>query len=84
MKLSTPLAGNLVSIPTLHDKRSLVIKTAVEMGYYDTPKKCNQTDLADFFGLKQATVAEHLQHAENIILNSWAEQVPSSKPSKRN
>ena len=84
MKLSTPLAGNLVSIPILHDKRSLVIKTAVEMGYYDTPKKCNQTDLADFFGLKQATVAEHLQHAENIILNSWAEQVPSSKPSKRN
>jgi predicted DNA binding protein len=54
------------------------------MGYYETPKKCNQTDIAEFFGLKQATVAEHLQHAENIILNSWAKQVPSSKPSKRN
>ena len=83
MKLSTPIAGDLVSIPKLNEKRSLVIRTGVEMGYYDTPKKCNQTDIAKFFGLKQATVAEHLQHAENIILNSWAEQVPSSKPPKR-
>ena len=84
MKLSSPIVGNLVSIPILHDKRSLVIKNAVEMGYYETPKKCNQSDIAEFFGLKQATVAEHLQHAENIIVHSWAEQVPSSKPSKRN
>ena len=83
MKLSTPIAGNLVSIPKLNNKRSLVIKTGVKMGYYDTPKRCNQTDIANFFGLKQATVAEHLQHAENIILNSWAEQVPGSKPPKR-
>ena len=84
MKLSSPIVGNLISIPILHDKRSLVIKKGVEMGYYETPKKCNQSDIAKFFGLKQATVAEHLQHAENIIVHCWAEQVPNLKPSKRN
>jgi len=81
MKLSSPTFGNWVSIPELHQKRSLVIKTGIKMGYYASPRRCNQTEIANSFGVSQATVAEHLREAENIIINSWAEQLPSSKSS---
>jgi predicted DNA binding protein len=56
----------------------VVIRTAVEEGYYNTPRRCTQKDIAEKLGIKQGTVAEHLQYAESIIINSWAEQVSRS------
>ena len=48
------------------------------MGYYDPTRKCTQKDLAEFLGLKQNTVGEHLRHAEStsilmamIRANTW-------------
>jgi hypothetical protein len=81
MKISNLEIGDWMTVPQLPLKRNSVIKTAVEMGYYDAPRKCNQSIIADVLGLKQGTVAEHLQSAENTIINSWSEQTSRSESS---
>jgi predicted DNA binding protein len=48
------------------------------MGYYNAPRKCRQRDIADSIGLKQGTVAEHLQIAESLIINAWYNQAERS------
>lgn len=78
MRISKLIIGDWMSAPKLPNKRHLAIKTAVEMGYYSTPRRCNQSDIAEVLGVKQGTVAEHLHFAESIIINSWAEQTSSS------
>ena len=81
MRISNLDIGDWMMVPKLPIKRNLVIKTAVELGYYSTPRGCNQNVIADFLGLKQGTVAEHLQKAEHVIINSWAEQSSQSESS---
>ena len=78
MRISKMIVGDLIAAPKLPERRHLVITTAVEKGYYDTPRKCTQKDIADLLGIKQGTVAEHLQYAEGVIINSWADQVSRS------
>ena len=79
MRISKMIIGDWMSAPNLPQKRTLVIQTAVEMGYYSAPRRCNQNDIADVLGLKQGTVAEHLQIAESVIINSWSEQMALSE-----
>lgn len=81
MKISNQEIGDWMTVPQLPVRRNLVIKTAVEMGYYKSPRKCNQSTIAEVLGLKQGTVAEHLQSAENTIINSWSEQTSGSESS---
>ena len=78
MRISKLIVGDWMSAPQLTNKRHLAIKTAVLMGYYSAPRRCNQSDIAEVLGVKQGTVAEHLQFAESIIINSWAEQTSRS------
>lgn len=79
MRISKMIIGDWMSAPNLPQKRTLVIQTAVEMGYYSAPRRCNQNDIAGVLGLKQGTVAEHLQNAESVIINSWSEQMALSE-----
>lgn len=72
MRISKTIDADWVFAPALPEKRHVVMMTAVEMGYYDPTRKCTQKDLAEFLGLKQNTVGEHLRHAESVIINSWA------------
>lgn len=78
MRISKMIAGDWMAAPQLPERRNAVIRTAVEDGYYNTPRQCTQKDIAEKMGIKQGTVAEHLQYAESIIINSWAEQVSRS------
>lgn len=75
MRISKTISADWIFAPTLPEKRHIVMMTAVEMGYYDAPRKCTQKDLAELLGIKQGTVAEHLQYAESVIVNSWAKQI---------
>ena len=75
MRISKTISADWIFAPTLPEKRHVVMMTAVEMGYYDAPRKCTQKDLAELLGIKQGTVAEHLQYAESAIVNSWAKQI---------
>ena len=81
MKISNLEIGDWMTVPLLPTKREMVIRTAVEMGYYNAPRGCNQINIAEVLGLKQGTVAEHLQFAENTIINSWSEQTSGSESS---
>ena len=78
MKISNVFVGDLIAAPKLPKKRYLVISTAIAKGYYSTPRRCTQGDIADHLGIKQGTVAEHLQNAESTIINSWSEQIYQS------
>jgi DNA-binding CsgD family transcriptional regulator len=54
--------------PTLSPRRQEVLETAQHMGYYDTPRRCSQRELAEKLNIRQATVAEHLQRAEHDLV----------------
>ena len=84
MRISKLLMGDWMIAPNLSVRRKLVIETAVEMGYYSVPRTCNQNDIGEMLGIKQGTVAEHLQHAESLIIQSWGQQTSLSEPSNRN
>jgi predicted DNA binding protein len=66
--------GQWDTAPGLPRRRKEVLETAIEMGYYNSPRRCRQRDIADSIGLKQGTVAEHLQIAETLIINAWFHQ----------
>ena len=66
--------GQWDTAPGLPRRRKEVLETAIMMGYYNAPRKCRQRDIADSIGLKQGTVAEHLQIAESLIINAWFHQ----------
>ena len=66
--------GQWDTAPSLPRRRKQVLETAIEMGYYNSPRRCRQRDIADSIGLKQGTVAEHLQIAESLIINGWFHQ----------
>jgi len=78
MRISKTISADWIAAPKLPQRRHTVMRTAVEMGYYDTPRKCTQKEIAELLGIQQGTVAEHLQYAEGIIVNSWAKQISLS------
>ena len=78
MRISKTISADWIAAPKLPERRHVVMRTAVEMGYYDTPRKCTQKELAELLGIQQGTVAEHLQYAEGVIVNSWAKQISLS------
>ena len=77
MRITSDIKAEWVAAPQLPERRKQVIELAVEMGYYHTPRKCTQRDIADELNLRQGTVAEHLQSAEGAIIQSWSEQTKS-------
>ena len=59
--------------PSLSPRRREVLETAENMGYYDTPRRSSQRELAQRLNIRQATVAEHLQRAERDLVAYWIE-----------
>jgi predicted DNA-binding protein (UPF0251 family) len=62
-----PHTGHITA-PEISPRRLEVLRTAYDMGYYATPRACTQRDIAERLGVKQATVAEHLQRAESDVV----------------
>lgn len=58
----------------LTDRQQRLIKAAVEHGYYDTPRTCSLTELADELGLAKSTVSETLHRAEAAIIKRFNER----------
>jgi len=55
---------------TLTDRQTEMVLTAVEHGYYDTPRRCTLTELAAEIGLAKSTVSETLHRAEEAVVKS--------------
>lgn len=58
----------------LTDRQAAVLRTAVEQGYYDTPRTCTLTELADALGVAKSTCSETLHRAEGTVVKRFVER----------
>ena len=56
-------------------QREVVIR-AVECGYYDTPRRCSLTELADHLDIAKSTCSETLHRAEETIVKQFVGNLP--------
>ena len=74
MKLGAQSLHNAQFLELLPDKQRNVLDKAIELGYYDRPRRCTQRVIADALNIKQATVSEHLQSAESTIIHAFVNE----------
>jgi len=56
----------------LTDQQRRLLVTAVEEGYYDTPRECTLTELAQIVGLAKSMASVTLHRAEERVLKEFA------------
>ncbi|MFC4450900.1 helix-turn-helix domain-containing protein [Halorussus aquaticus] len=57
----------------LTDRQRELLNAAVEEGYYDTPRECSLTELADEAGVAKSTASETLHRVEEKIVKEYVE-----------
>jgi hypothetical protein len=68
---------HLTSEQLLTDRQRRLIESAIESGYYDTPRECSLIDLADELDIAKSTCSETLHRAEEKIIKEFvAEDTP--------
>lgn len=55
----------------LTDRQHRFMTEAIECGYYDTPRRCSLTDLADELGVSKSTASVVLHNAEETIIKDF-------------
>ncbi|TYT62226.1 helix-turn-helix domain-containing protein [Natrialba swarupiae] len=60
----------------LSERQLEVVVAAVEQGYYDTPRRCSLTELAEHLGIAKSTCSETLHRAEESIVKRFVEDLP--------
>ncbi|OAQ53857.1 hypothetical protein HTG_06210 [Natrinema mahii] len=60
----------------LSERQLEVVVAAVDEGYYDTPRCCSLTDLADHLDIAKSTCSETLHRAEESIVKRFVEDLP--------
>lgn len=58
----------------LTDRQRWLVEEAIDQGYYDTPRGCTLTDLAESVGLAKSTCSEVLHRAEGRILKRYVRE----------
>jgi len=58
----------------LTDRQRELLSTAIEMGYYDTPRESSMTDLAEELGIAKSTCSETLHRAEEKVVKRFADR----------
>lgn len=66
----TGLAEIKEALADLSPRQQEILATAVEAGYYDSPRSCGIEDLAAMDSANTSTVGEHLRRSEAKILNA--------------
>lgn len=62
----------------LTDQQRRIVQTALSEGYYDTPRTCSLTDVAESLDIAKSTASETLHRAEEKIIKHYAEQFRQS------
>ncbi|WP_136715552.1 helix-turn-helix domain-containing protein [Halorientalis salina] len=62
----------------LTDRQRELILSAVRAGYYDTPRECSLTDLAERLDMAKSTVSETLHRAEETIIMEFVTELDES------
>lgn len=52
----------------LTDRQRRLVSAAIERGYYDTPRECSLSELAEAVGIAKSTASETLHRAEGTII----------------
>lgn len=60
---------------TLTDRQLAALRIALENGYYEQPRRCSVSDLAERTTVARATFEEHLRKAENKLISNAGEFV---------
>ncbi|WP_115863444.1 helix-turn-helix domain-containing protein [Halorussus litoreus] len=55
----------------LTDRQQELLDAAVEAGYYDTPRECSLTELAEQAGVAKSTASETLHRVEEKIIKEY-------------
>lgn len=55
-------------VDRLSDRQRDAVRTALRLGYYDTPRGATTEDVADELGCATSTAAEHLRKAESNVV----------------
>lgn len=55
----------------LTERQESLVDRALELGYYDTPRECTLTELAEDVGLAKSTCSETLHRAEGKIITEF-------------
>lgn len=58
----------------LTDQQERLVRRAAELGYYDTPRRCTLTELADTLDMAKSTCSETLHRAEETIIKQFVEE----------
>ncbi|MFT4964193.1 MAG: putative DNA binding protein [Halobacteriales archaeon] len=56
----------------LTEDQQALIETAIQEGYYDVPRSCTLTDLAEAVDIAKSTCSEKLHRAESKIVREYA------------
>lgn len=60
----------------LTDNQSRIVEAALEQGYYDSPRTCTLTELADHLDMAASTCSETLHRAEERIIKRFDGELP--------
>lgn len=63
----------------LSDRQQEVVLAAVERGYYDSPRRCTLTDLAEELEIAKSTCSDILHRAESQIVREFIESLPADQ-----
>ena len=55
----------------LTDRQRRLVDRAIELGYYETPRTCTLTELAEDVGVAKSTCSETLHRAEGTIVRTF-------------
>lgn len=62
----------------LSERQREAVVTAIEHGYYDTPRRCTLTELADELGIAKSTCSETLHRAEERVMKRFVVALPDA------
>jgi predicted DNA binding protein len=61
------------SLPGLTSRQERILKTAMELGFYDFPRKVTNEELAAKLGVKPSTLSEIVRRAERKVVGKYFE-----------
>lgn len=67
----------------LTESQLALLRAAVDAGYYDTPRECSLTELAERQGMAKSTCSETLHRAEEKVVKQYVESLEERRPASQ-
>jgi hypothetical protein len=67
----------------LTERQLDLVRTAIEEGYYDTPRQCSLTELASVSDVAKSTCSDTLHRAEGKVMKQFIENLPDATTAER-